>query len=117
MKGAPMTSRLSYIIKFVGDMDRAVRFHRDVLGLPLKFQSPDWSEFATGDATLALHSASPANPAGKIQLGFRVDDLQAWYAEMTAEGIVFTQPPVLEIDTPVARFLDSDGVESSVSGK
>jgi lactoylglutathione lyase len=111
-----MPSRSSYVIKFVGDMDRAVQFHRDVLGLTLKFQSPEWSEFATGDTTLALHPASPANPAGKLQLGFRVDDLHAWYTAMTAQGVVFTRPPVLEGNEPVAQFLDSDGVESSVSG-
>ena len=39
---------LKYVIKFVADMDRTVKFYRDVLGLPLKFQSPGWSEFVTG---------------------------------------------------------------------
>jgi len=39
--------QLSYVIEFVGDMDRAVKFYRDVVGLPLKFQSPGWSEFST----------------------------------------------------------------------
>ena len=32
--------KLTYVIKFVGDMDRAVAFHRDPLGLPLIFTSP-----------------------------------------------------------------------------
>jgi catechol 2,3-dioxygenase-like lactoylglutathione lyase family enzyme len=35
------------VIKFVADMDRAVKVYRDVLGLPLKFQFPGWSEFIT----------------------------------------------------------------------
>jgi hypothetical protein len=30
---------------------------RDVLGLPLKFESPRWTEFATDGATLALHAS------------------------------------------------------------
>ena len=38
-----MASKLSYAIEFVGDMNRAVKFYRDVVGLPLKFQLPDWS--------------------------------------------------------------------------
>lgn len=46
--------KLNYVIAFVGDMDRAVKFWRDVLGLPLKFESPAWSEFATGETTLAF---------------------------------------------------------------
>ena len=34
--------------------DCAVRFYRNVLGLRLKFESPEWSEFVTGEMTLAL---------------------------------------------------------------
>jgi catechol 2,3-dioxygenase-like lactoylglutathione lyase family enzyme len=33
-------TQLRYVIKFVADMDKAVKFHRDVLGLQLKFESP-----------------------------------------------------------------------------
>ena len=48
--------RVNYVIVFVSDMKRSVSFYRDVLGLPLKFESPGWTEFATDGATLALHS-------------------------------------------------------------
>ena len=58
-----MQAKISYIIRFVADMNQAVGFYRDTLGFPLKFQSPDWSEFGTGETTLALHPASTANPA------------------------------------------------------
>lgn len=57
-----MAAKLSYIIEFVADMDRAVKFYRDVIGLPLKFQSPGWSEFATGETTLGLQPASENKP-------------------------------------------------------
>lgn len=49
--------RLNYAIVFVSDMARSVAFYRDVIGLPLKFDSPEWSEFATEGATVALHKA------------------------------------------------------------
>ena len=65
-----MTVKLGYAIHFVADMDRAVAFYRDTLGLTLKFASPGWTEFATGETTLALHPASPQNPAGSTHLGF-----------------------------------------------
>jgi len=58
--------KLSYVIKFVADMNRAVKFYRDVLGLDLKFESPGWSEFATGETTLALHPASEKIPRGPL---------------------------------------------------
>jgi catechol 2,3-dioxygenase-like lactoylglutathione lyase family enzyme len=85
--------KLTYVIKFVGDMDRALAFHRDTLGLPLKFASPHWSEFVTGETTLALHPASEKNPRGTVELGFGVPDLQKFFEEMTAKGVVFSMPP------------------------
>jgi catechol 2,3-dioxygenase-like lactoylglutathione lyase family enzyme len=33
-------TQLRYVIKFVADMDKAVKFCREVLGLTLKFESP-----------------------------------------------------------------------------
>jgi len=47
--------QLRYVIKFVSDMGKAVRFYRDAIGLQLKFESPGWSEFATGETILTLH--------------------------------------------------------------
>jgi hypothetical protein len=43
--------QLRYLIKFVADMDKALKFCRDVLGLKVKFESPGWSEFVTGETT------------------------------------------------------------------
>lgn len=112
-----MQARLSYVIKFVGDMNDAVRFHRDTLGLTLKFQSPEWTEFATGDVTLALHAASIANPAGTMQLGYAVDDLSGLYNDRASSGIQFTDAPRALHGALLAKFRDNDGRECSISGK
>ena len=63
-----MATRLTYVMKFVADMEAAVAFHRDVLGLRLRFQSAEWSEFDTGETTLALHGASDQEPAGGAEM-------------------------------------------------
>jgi catechol 2,3-dioxygenase-like lactoylglutathione lyase family enzyme len=34
--------RVSYAIVFVSDMQRSVAFYRDLIGLPLGFESPGW---------------------------------------------------------------------------
>jgi catechol 2,3-dioxygenase-like lactoylglutathione lyase family enzyme len=85
-------TQFRYAIKFVADMDKAVKFYRDVLGLNVKFESPGWSEFVTGETTLALHPASDKNPAGKVELGFTVADVEAFYRDMSAKGVLFSMP-------------------------
>ena len=110
--------KLNYVIKFVDDMDRAVKFYRDVLGLPLKFQSPGWSEFATGETTLALHPASAKNPAGSVELGFGVPDIQKFYEEMAGKGVQFSRPPTRQdFGGLLGRFVDSEGGQCSVAGE
>jgi catechol 2,3-dioxygenase-like lactoylglutathione lyase family enzyme len=110
-----VTTKISYMIRFVADMSEAIRFYQDILGFTLKFQSPDWSEFDTGETSLALHSASTANPAGSIRMGLRVPDLQAFSEELTQKGFQFTQRPTNDHAAMVARFIDFDGQECSVS--
>lgn len=110
-----MTPKLKYIIEFVGDMDRAIRFYRDVVGLTLKFESPEWSEFATGETSLALHSASQKNPAGTYDIGFTVKELGQFYEHMQAKGVKFSMPPTKQdFGGTLAQFLDSEGAHPSV---
>ena len=109
--------KLAYVIKYVGEMDQAVKFYGENLGLKLRFQSPHWSEFETGETTLALHIASPENPAGTCQLGFGANDLDQFYAEKKSAGIEFTREPTDVFGSRIARFKDSEGTECSVSGK
>jgi lactoylglutathione lyase len=110
-----MPMKLSYVIEFVADMDRAVIFYRDMIGLTLKFQSPEWSEFLTGETTLALHPASAGNAAGKIEMGFNVHDLTKFYEEMRGKGVKFSMPPKKQdFGGMLAQFEDSEGAHVSV---
>lgn len=108
--------RLRYVIKFVADMERAVAFHRDSLGLPLRFSTPEWTEFETGPTTLALHPEAEGYPAGHCELAFAADDLDAFYAERDQRGIEFIMPPTELPGRRIARFVDPDGAETSVGG-
>jgi lactoylglutathione lyase len=110
-----MTPKLKYIIEFVADMERAVKFYRDVVGLTLKFESPEWSEFATGETSLALHRASEKNRAGTYDLGFTVNDLPQFYELMQSKGVKFPMPPTKQdFGGTLAQFLDSEGAHPSV---
>jgi catechol 2,3-dioxygenase-like lactoylglutathione lyase family enzyme len=113
--------RVDYAIVFVSDMSRAVIFYRDVLELPLRFESAGWIEFATDGATLALHEAqSPgAGPAthpaaGHCRPGLSVPDLDAFHARMLAAGVPCLQPPKDVFGARVAQYQDPDGLIISV---
>jgi lactoylglutathione lyase len=115
--------RLNYAIVFVSDMKRSVAFYRDVLDLPLKFDSPEWSEFAADGATLALHkSERPAAadegaelPAGRCRPGISVPDLDAFHERMIAHQVVCLQQPKDLFGAKIAQYLDPDGLAISVS--
>ena len=109
--------KLTYVIKYVKDMDRAVKFYRDQLGFAVRFQTPEWTEFETGETTLALHLASAEIPAGATAMGFGVPDVDKFYAEKKESGLEFTSKPTERFGSRIARFKDSEGTECSVSGK
>ncbi len=83
-------------------MARSVAFYRDVLGMPLKFETPKWTEFATEGATFALHkSEEPAlsrdrqgmEAAGSCRAGFQVASLDAFHARMIEKSVRCEQEP------------------------
>jgi lactoylglutathione lyase len=111
-----MSTALTYAIRFVGNMDAAVRFHVANLGLVLRFQSPEWSEFETGSTTLALHKASAEHPAGSCELGFGVPDIDRFFAAQTAQGTHVVAPPTDLHGQRIMKLRDADGAEISVSG-
>ncbi|HVB32842.1 MAG TPA: VOC family protein [Patescibacteria group bacterium] len=110
-----MAPSLRYVVEFVADMDRAIHFYRDTLGLPIRFESPEWSELSTGDVTLALQPASEANPPGTLQLGFSAAGLSATCQELVDRGVRFTHPPTLaDLGRMLAEFLDSEDARCSI---
>ena len=74
----------TYFMVPVQNMDRALAFYRDALGLTAAFSSPDWTELGWRDATIALHRGG--TPAEQSWLGFEVDDLDSALAEIESSG-------------------------------
>ncbi|MDQ1706939.1 MAG: hypothetical protein QOJ88_150 [Pyrinomonadaceae bacterium] len=117
-----MFKQVDYTMVVVSDMNRSVEFYRDQLGIPLKFQSPDWTEFQTGTTTLALHgggvvpatppAADPTKQAGSCSIGFNVADVDKTYEELKAKGIRFVMPPTQREGEGIklAVCIDPDGL-------
>jgi predicted enzyme related to lactoylglutathione lyase len=121
-----MFTHANYLMVNVSDMGRSVAFYRDTLGLPLKFESPGWTEFATGTTTLALHlapcpeakpAAASGPQAGSCSFGFSVDDIDATWKSLQARGTRFVMPPTLREEEGIhlAVFLDPDGMSISLA--
>ena len=115
--------RVNYAIVFVSDMKRAVSFYRDVLGLPLRFESPGWTEFATDGATLALHTSGGPSaekddprqvPAGRCRPGLGVPNLDEFHKRMVDGNVPCVQEPTAVFGARVAQYLDPDGLGISV---
>src|ERR687898_2786363 len=77
--------KVGAVILLVSDMETSTRFYRDVLNLPIKSQSKDWTEFFNRETVLALHPARKApnqstSPQGNVLVGFMVSDLEARFS-------------------------------------
>lgn len=88
----------------VDDLDRAVAFYRDTLGLKPLFRVPNMAFFECGSMRLLLGSRAVAGsaPAGAI-LYFRVDDIDAAHKTLAGRGVKFQEAPHI-----VARMADRE---------
>lgn len=118
--------RVSDAIILVSDMKRAVKFYRDVLELPLRFETPGWTEFATEGATLALHASERPDsakdnplqvPAGRCRPGLSVADLDQFHRRMVEMKVPCVQEPKELFGARIAQYLDPDGLAISVSAE
>lgn len=114
---------IQYAIVFVSDMPRSVAFYRDVVGFPVRFESPAWTELGGDGAVLALHTSRP-DPhgdeatedaaAGRCRPGFQVPDLDAFHVRMIEHGVACVQEPKDVFGAKVAQYADPDGLVFSV---
>ncbi len=116
-----------YVMVTVSDMARSVKFYRDVLGLTLKYETPEWTEFDTGKTTLALHGGGKPMPkmesdkmenyAGTCSVGFYVEDLDRSFGELKSKGAQFVMPPTRREGEGIklALCLDPDGLVISIA--
>jgi predicted enzyme related to lactoylglutathione lyase len=100
----------------VTDLDRAIAFYRDVLGIPMLFRVPGRSMafFQSGDVRLYL--GVPESPAyrSNVMLYFTVDDIDTEHARLAAAGVAMAEPPHVvhrdgEIELWMAFFSDPEG--------
>lgn len=99
----------------VADLDRAVVFYRDTLGMTFLFQAPPGLAFFDLDGVRLLldvpAKAQPQNYSSIIY--YKVPDIQAAHQTLIARGVTFDQEPELVAKMPdhelwMAFFQDPD---------
>ena len=108
-------STIGQIALVVKDLSRAVAFYRDVLGMKFLFQAPPaLAFFDCGGIRLML-----APPEGEFDragsvLYFKVEDIDATYADLRARSVEFLGAPHMIAKMPdyelwMAFFRDGEG--------
>ena len=106
--------QLSQIAMTAREMDRATAFYADVLGLKLLFRAGELSFFDLGGVRLMLAKPEPMFDHPGSILYFKVEDIAARHAELTAKGVNFIDEPHLIARMPdhelwMTFFRDTEG--------
>ena len=119
-----MLPKISYVLIYVPDLDKSVKFYRDVLGFKVKNQEKVYVEFETEGSTFALADVKLGERVvGPEQIGSivgskrnfsltlgEVENVDATYEELSKNGVEFVDPPTTHPwGQRTAYFRDPDG--------
>jgi methylmalonyl-CoA/ethylmalonyl-CoA epimerase len=87
----------------VQEVDRAIAFYRDVLGMKLLFQVPNMGFFACDGVRLMISGAEKPGEQYSSVIYFKVPDIQQAFQSLSQRGAPFEGEPHL-----LARMPDHD---------
>jgi methylmalonyl-CoA/ethylmalonyl-CoA epimerase len=100
----------------VEDLDRAIAFYRDTLGLVFLFSAPpQMSFFQAGNVRLLVGVPEAGRKGARAStIYFRVADIHAVHETLVRRGVTFAAPPHVVHRTPttelwLSEFHDVDG--------
>jgi methylmalonyl-CoA/ethylmalonyl-CoA epimerase len=95
-------NQIGQIAVNVEDIDVAVKFYRDTLGMKFLFQVPAMAFFDCAGVRLLLNEVEEWQRPSSI-IYYKVEDINATHEAMVARGVTFTDAPHL-----VAKMSDHD---------
>ncbi len=94
------------------ELERSLRFYRDLLGIPLEREDRDWAEATFPDGTrFALHAAHEGVgelSSGTVRVDFEVADADAARERLRGEGVE-ARDAMREEWGAVVEVIDPDG--------
>jgi len=85
-----MVAGISVVYLYVRDLEAAVEFFRDRLGIPLEQHDSTWTEAALGELRFALHAwheGAPEPGSGGVNISFAVDDVDEAANRLREAGV------------------------------
>jgi predicted enzyme related to lactoylglutathione lyase len=107
-----MASGVAAVWVPVDDMDRAVSFYRDALGLEVRDQQSEWTEIDAGGLLIGLNAreGTDAHADGGAVISFTPDDdIEAEVERLKRQGVQFTGGISDHPWGRIAPFKDPDG--------
>ena len=102
-----MIRKVNATVLFVEDLDKCMKFYRDMLGLEVVFSDDvshafrmEGQDFALVKASTGMEMTSEealglGKVAGhRVMLCADIEDIDAVYKALTAKGLVFIKPPI-----------------------
>ncbi len=90
-------SRIGQIAVPVADLDRAIAFYRDTLGMTFLFRAPPGLAFFDCSGVRLMLDLPEAGQDGRSRSGsiiyYRVPDIQATYGALKSRGVLFVDEP------------------------
>ena len=86
-----------FVLFSVSNLEKAVEFYRDKLGLPCEMYSEkyQWAEFNCGNVTLSLQgNALSKGDIGRGKIGLAVEDISNACEELKTNGVAVLEEPV-----------------------
>ena len=110
----PALGPIMQLLVPVSDVDLAVDFYAEVLGLPLLFRFPGNAFFDAHGVRLYLARPSEPGYAGPVTIYFRVGDVTATFNRLVARGAAVREAPEIAHRDPtydlwLAFVTDLDG--------
>lgn len=117
-----MKLSMRYLILYVADFGKSLRFYRDVLGVPVRAEHGSYVEFDTGSTILAFNTREGAreatglaipdrqNASQTFELGFVAEDVPATIESLRRQGVTIVKEPIVKPwGQTVAYVADPDG--------
>lgn len=111
--------RLSYVTLWAVKFDQTKRLYKDILGLPVSEENPNFIMFDTKESRIAFHKLSkgPKLDRQTIELHLEVNDVDEVFQSLQRKGVRFEEKPA---NRPwgirMASFRDPEGYAVEIIG-